>query len=83
MGDARYAHQLTRGHVVAFGEAMGLPASVATKELDKLLANVATNGIALLDELPAGSHAGEMRYTRQIVRGVVRDMATRLSGHIQ
>lgn len=82
MGDAKYAHQLTRGHVVAFGEAIGLPARLAERELEQLLVNVEAAGIKLLAELPAGSHAGEVRFTRQIVYGVMRDMSTRLSHRI-
>lgn len=78
MGDATYVHQLTRGHVVAFGEAIGLPASLAERELDQLLVNVEAAGVKLLAELTTGSHAGEMRFTRQIVHGVMKDMSTRL-----
>ena len=79
MGDARYAHQLTRGHVVTFGKKMGLPAAVAEKELNQLLSKLDAAGLALLDALPGGSHAGEKRLIRQVVHGVMKDMAKQLS----
>lgn len=78
MGDAEYAHQLTNEHVIAFGVDIGLPEKLARKELDLLASNTEANGIKLLGELPAGSHAGEVRFTRQIVYGVIKDMSTRL-----
>lgn len=78
MGNAKCAHQLTREHVIAFGGAIGLPAAVAEKELRLLLTQSNVSGLALLNELPEGSHAGEKRFVRQIVHGVMKDMARQL-----
>lgn len=64
--------------MVAFGEAMGLPTAIAERELRQLLSKSDAAGLALLDELPEGSHAGEKRFTRQIVHGVMKDMAKQL-----
>jgi len=52
--------------------------SVAEKELRLLLTQSNVSGLALLNELPEGSHAGEKRFVRQIVHGVMKDMARQL-----
>lgn len=79
MGEARRFAELTRTDVLAFGAVLGLPASVATRQLDGLLSKLPGAADQLLEQaLQHGLSAGEMRLLRQIRHGVLADMLRQL-----
>lgn len=79
MGDARRFAELRRADVLAFGEVLGLPASVTTRQLDSLRSKLPEAADQLLDvALQQGLSAGEMRLLRQIRHGVMADMLLQL-----
>ncbi|HSC82071.1 MAG TPA: HipA domain-containing protein [Pseudomonas sp.] len=79
MGNARRFAELTRADVLAFGAVLGLPASVATRLLNVLLAALPDAAERLLEQaLNSNFGAGELRLLRQIRHGVLADMLQQL-----
>lgn len=73
MGQARRRHGLRRQDVLAFGEALGIPARTGERLLGELLRAIEAGADALLATLPPGMTAGEQRLLRQIRYGVMAD----------
>lgn len=78
MGDARRFAELRRSDVLAFGEVLGLPASVTLRLLETLLAALPDAADRLLREAERLCEAGELRLLRQIRHGVLADMLLQL-----
>ena len=78
MGGARHFGELRRRDVLAFGEAIGVPAAMGTRLLDELLKQIDPAASALLAQIEASEgfavHPGELRLLRLIHFGVLRDM---------
>lgn len=84
MGEARRFGELRRDDVLAFGEAIGIPAVVGARLLDELLKHIDPAAAALLAQIEAGdgfaAHPGELRLLRTIKFGVLQDMQRQLAG---
>lgn len=82
MGRAKRFGELRREDVLAFGEALGIPAKVSADHLGALLKAIAPAAAELVGRMETGAsaiqHAGEQRQTRLIVSGVLRDIRQQL-----
>jgi serine/threonine-protein kinase HipA len=83
MGEARRFGELRRAHVLAFGEALGLPNKLTAEHLDLLLRDVAAAAAAIVGRIETGDSPvqlpGERRQIRLIIGGVLKDMIRQLA----
>lgn len=85
LGEARFFADLRRKHILAFGDAMKLPASIAERELNRLLAQILPAADAIKAEfekrqdVPSALRAGQL-YMIGCIRNVpIAEMSRQLS----
>lgn len=71
---------IRRDHVIAFAQALGVPARVAIRQLQVMLEAIVPAAHRLLDTDEASADPGEARLLRQIVHGPLFDAVARLRG---
>lgn len=79
LGAMRCHADVTRASVLEMAAALGVPTSLATRELDKLCATVPAGAAHWYTTYMQQLSAGEARLVRQIIHGVMKDMLARLS----
>ncbi len=83
MGEARFLSDLTTKNVLLFAEELGIPAKLATLELNKMMQGIegkAESLIELVKNKPAyKGKPGEERMLNEIFYNCIREMVSRLS----
>lgn len=78
LGDALCFTDVRRHHLLAAGAVLGLRASLAERELDRLLAMILPNALQLMEPLQVDGHAGELRLLRQIYQLALTEFSSQL-----
>lgn len=83
MGAAKRMSDLTRQDVLTFGGELGVPAKLASREIDKLTKALLTDSKKLLDSVealpPYNSQAGELRMLREIYYNCIEEMCQQVA----